>query len=140
MKTIQVRDIIQNKISLEEARGMAILHQGEVFKYFDEGLTRYVFTNNDRTKVIKLLKGNSKDYNVEEANIYNKASDEDKANMAHTTLSNGFIEQEFVMPIKFAGKKLTMEQIIFAQQCRNEVGWNKEGKLVCFDLDEYLRY
>ena len=30
--------------------------------------------------------------------------------------------------------------MLFADSCRGEVGWTKEGKLVCFDLDEYKKY
>lgn len=135
---IQIQDIMENKISLDEARSMVIMYQGEIFTYFDEGSTRYVFKNDDKTKVIKLLKTDiGKDYNKDEAEIYHNATDQQKNEMAVTKLVGGFIEQEFVEPIKFAGKKLTMEQIRFANSCRKEVGWTKDGRLVCFDLDDY---
>ena len=138
---IKIQDIIENKISLSDAMDMAIMYQGEVFSYFDEGFTRYVFTNKDKTKVIKLHKERrGKDYNQDEADIYKNSNDEERKQMAITKLENGFIEQEFVLPIKFGGKKLTMEQIRFAGSCRNEVGWTKENTLVCYDLDEYKKY
>ena len=139
-KIIMVQDIIEQKITVEEAASMVIMHQGETFEYFDEGCTRYVFANKDKTKVIKLEMNNSTMFNKEEADIYERASDEVKAQMAETKMVNGFIEQEFCMPIKFAGQKLTMSQIRFASSCRDEVGWNQKGELVCFDLDEYKKY
>lgn len=136
-----VQDIIDNKITVEQAASMAIMHQGETFEYFDEGCTRFVFVNKDKTKVIKLEKGHRGDnhFNKLEADIYSEASEDTKSQMAETVMVNGFIEQEFVLPIKFGGRKLSMEQIRFAQSCRNEVGW-KGDKLVCFDLDEFKKY
>ena len=137
---IMVQDIVEKKITVEEACKMAIIHQGEIFEYFDEGCTRYVFTNKDKTKVIKLEKDNREIWNKKEIDIYTNASEEEKKLMAKTIMINGFIEQEFCLPIKFGGKKLSMSQIRFAQSCRNEVGWTKEDELVCFDLDEYKNY
>ena len=141
-KIILVQDIIENKIALEEAREMAINYKGEIFEYWDEGLSRYVFVNKDKTKVIKLHKQRhgGPDWNQQEVDIYNNASNEHKSKMAKTELNLGFIEQEFVTPIKWAGIKLTIPQILFANRCRNEVGWNRNNELVCFDLDEYLKY
>lgn len=121
----------------------AILYKGEVFTFFDSGLTRNVFTNEDKTLVIKvLIERQYKDYNLEEAEIYENASDEKRAELAETKLVlNGLlIEQEFCNPIKFDDRKLTIPQMLFASSCRDEVGWNKDGKLVCFDLDEYKKY
>tara|TARA_R110000796_G_C14481474_1_gene426745 strand:- start:288 stop:713 length:426 start_codon:yes stop_codon:yes gene_type:complete len=139
-KIIMVQDIVEKKITLSEAKQMGIMHEGEIFSYFDEGLTRHVFANEDNTKVIKLEQSNIGTFNELEDKIYRNAKDEHKAKMAKTKLVNGFIEQEFVMPIKFGGIKLTMAQVRFATSCRNEVGFNKEGELVCFDLDEYKKY
>lgn len=140
-KIIAVQDVIDQKVTLAEAASMAIMHQGEIFTYFDEGNTRYVFANEDKSKVIKLEKSKRDNhFNELEAEIYENATDAQKAKMAETKMVDGFIEQEFCMPIKFAGKKLTMEQIRFASSCRNEVGWNKKDELVCFDLDEYKKY
>lgn len=138
---LKVQDIIEQEISLHNARSMAIMHQGEIFSYFDEGCTRFVFVNKDKSKVIKLLKKElGKDYNEEEAEIYANAKPEDKAQMAETTLQNGFIEQKFCLPIKYGGKKLSIPQRLFAASCRNEVGWTEDDTLVCFDLDEYKKY
>lgn len=138
---IKIQDVLENKISLDEARFMLILHEGQQFKYFDEGCTRYVFVNKDKSKVIKLCKEHmSNMFNTEEAKIYEEAPEEDKNKMAKTKLVNGFIEQEFCLPIKYGGIKLNLEQRLFASKCRDEVGWDKEGNLVCFDLDEYMKY
>lgn len=140
-KVILVQDIIANEVSLQEAESMLIMYQGETYSYFDEGCTRFVFSNPDRTKVIKLEKEKMRNsFNELEAEIYEDASDEDKALMAKTKMIDGFIEQEFCLPIKFGGIKLTMPQIRFASSCRNEVGWDKDGNLVCFDLDEFKKY
>lgn len=138
---INVIDVLENKISLEEAKNMLIFHKGELYSYFDEGCTRHVFVNKDETRVIKILqRGSGKDFNTEEANIYTNASDEDKEQMAKTELVGSMIEQEFVTPIKFGGKRLTIPQKLFASKCRNEVGWTEDGRLVCFDLDEFMKY
>ena len=138
---INVIDVLENKISLEEAKSMVIMHKGEAYTFFDEGCTRHVYANEDQTKVIKLLQRDTGiNYNQEEYDIYTKASDEVKEEMVTTTISNNLIEQEFVTPIKFGGKRLSIAQKLFASKCRNEVGWTADGRLQCFDLDEYKKY
>ena len=121
----------------------AILYKGELFTYFDMGLTRYVFVNDDKTKVIKILIEQSRhghDFNQEELDIYNNAKPEKQKQLAKTEMNGRIIEQEFCNPIKFDKRPMTIPQMRFASSCRNEVGWNKEGVLVCFDLDEYRKY
>ena len=138
---INVIDVLENKITLAEAKSMIIMHKGEAYTYYDEGCTRHVFANKDETKVIKILQRDTgQDFNTEEALIYKNASEEDKSQMATTELVNGMIEQEFCLPIKFGGKRLSIPQKLFARQCRNEVGWDKDDNLVCFDLDEFKKY
>jgi hypothetical protein len=140
-KIIQVQQVLENEFTLQEAKNLIVMHKGETYTFFDEGCTRHVFVNEDHTKVIKLLQRETgKDYNEEENEIYENASDEVKEQMAETSISNGLIEQEFVTPIKFGGKKLTIEQRLFALSCRNEVGWTEDGRLLCFDLDEFKKY
>ncbi len=140
-KIINVIDVLDNKISLEDAKSMIIMHKGEAYTYFDEGLTRHVYANADKTKVIKLnMRESGINYNQMEIDIYTNASEESKEQMVETTISNNLIEQEFVTPIKFGGKKLTIPQRLFARSCRNEVGWTVDGKLQCFDLDEFKKY
>ena len=137
---INIQQIIAKEVSLSEARKMVILHKGELFTFFDEGTSRFVFSNDDDTKVIKILKNDSTNFNTEEVRIYTEANEEDKIRMVETTIFNGIIEQEFCTPIKFGGRKLNAEQNEFANRCRREVGWDKDGNLVCFDLDEFLKY
>jgi hypothetical protein len=140
-KIINVIDVLENRITAQEAKSMVIMHKGEAYTFFDEGCTRHVYVNADQTKVIKILQSkNSKDYNQEEIDIYTNASDEVKAQMVPTIITNGLIEQQFVTPIKFGGKKLTIPQRLFASSCRNEVGWTEDGRLLCFDLDEFKKY
>lgn len=140
-KIIQVIDVIEHKVTLAEAKKMVVMHKGEAYTFFDEGCTRHVYVDADETKVIKLLKSDCGiNYNTEEAEIYKNASDEVKEEMVETTLVNGLIEQNFVEPIKFGGKRLSIPERMFATSCRNEVGWTEDGKLVCFDLDEYKKY
>ena len=138
----KIETILQYEID-NKVKNDVILYKGEIFTFFDCGLTRYVFTNKDKTKVIKLLiSERGKDYNEEEYLIYEKANENVKKEMAETTLEyDGMvIEQEFCEPIKFSERKLTIPQMLFARSCRDEVGWNKDGNLVCFDLDEYKKY
>lgn len=120
-----------------------ILYKGEAYTYFDSGLTRYVFVNADKTKVIKILiDKNGFDFNKEEKDIYDNALPERQCKMAKTELTTygTIIEQEFCNPIKFDDRRLTIKQMLFANACRDEVGWNSKGELVCFDLNEYMKY
>lgn len=142
MKIINIQSEEQQEISLEEARQLTILHNGVVYKFFDEGSTRFVYVDDDMTTVLKLNKNKiGKDWNAEELEIWENSSEEDKKLMAETKLlKRGFIEQKFVTPIKYGGRKLNQEQKEFATSCRNEVGWNEKGELICFDLDEFKKY
>jgi len=140
---MKIEHIIQYEKRDYSVESQAILYKGEVFTYFDSGLTRHVFTNPDKTKVIKILiNKHSKDYNLEEIEIYENADEATKNQMAKTvvTYDGHVVEQEFCNPIKFDERKLTISQTLFASSCRNEVGWDKNGKLVCFDLNEFKRY
>lgn len=129
------------KLSLSQAERTLIMHNNETFKYWDEGCTRYVYVNADRTKVVKIEKmKHSTKWNEDEINRYKEASDEDRELMAPTRLIGNIIEQDFVLPIKYGGKRLNIEQADFAASCRSEVGWTRDGRLVCFDLDEFKKY
>lgn len=138
----KIENIVKQSKLTDTIKSSVILYKGEAFTFFDEGLTRYVFVNKDKTKVIKLLIESHFDYNKLEAEIYENASEETKALFAKTKLTtNGtIIEQEFCNPIKFDDRSLTIPEMVFAGKCRNEVGWNSEGKLVCFDLDEFNKW
>lgn len=134
-----IEEIFKN-ISYSQIENIVFFHEGEIYKYYDQGLSRYVFVNEEKTKVIKVQIHPEMDDNEKEFNVYNKASEEDKEKMAHTKLIGGLIEQEYVIPIKWAGKSLTEEQKKFALSCRKEVGFRKDGTLVCFDLSDYKKY
>jgi hypothetical protein len=127
-----------------DVKSMVILHKQEVFTHYDSGGTRHVFVNADKTKVIKLLVNkNGIDFNLDEFKRYENASDEHRAKMIPTTLQFGglMVEQDFCLPISKGGTPpQTFSEILFAAACRDEVGRDKDGKLVCFDLDEYMRY
>ncbi len=126
--------------TLEDAKKQVLLHDNEIYTFFDDGCTRFVYTNKAKTKVLKVQKNHSLEYNKAEFEIYNSAPQADKDLMTKTVLlPNGIIEQEFAMPIQWGGKKLTDEQRAFAVSCRSEVGW-KGNDLVCFDLDEFKKY
>jgi hypothetical protein len=130
------------KIS-DSIKKQAIFYKGETYIYFDSGLTRYVFVNANKTKVIKILiDQRCKDYNEEEVNMYNNASDEQRDEMAKTvsTYDGYVVEQEFCNPIKWDEREMTIKQMKFAASCRQEVGWTADGRLVCFDLDEYKKW
>jgi hypothetical protein len=143
MKTIQIEieNIGKQEISLQEAREIAILHEGEIYGFFDEGTSRFVYVNRDMTKVLKMNKSKFSDFNKIEIEIYEKANQEDRSMMVSTKfLERGLIEQKFITPIKYGGRKLTFEQQNFANSCRGEVGWDENGNLLCFDLDDFKKY
>lgn len=140
---MKIEHVIKQDKTDESIKKKAILYKNEAFTYFDSGLTRHVFVNKDKTKVIKILiKKDHKDFNQEEIDIYNNANSEIKKQMAKTVSTyDGFVvEQEFCNPIKWDERSMSISQIMFATSCRNEVGWNKDGDLVCFDLNEFKRY
>jgi hypothetical protein len=140
---MKIEHILNQERTDRSITKQVILYKGEAFTYFDSGLTRYVFVNTNKTKVIKILiDKHTKEYNEEEVEIYQKANEKQKAEMAKTNIDyDGFVvEQEFCNPIKWDDRELTIPQMLFAASCRQEVGWTKEGNLVCFDLDEYKKY
>jgi hypothetical protein len=130
---------IESQIEHNKGFQEPILWNNELYEFFDSGLTRHVYISPDRTKVLKVLIDNVLDHNKKEFEIYETS--QDKSQMAHTELTPfGTIEQEFCEPIKFSDKRLTLSQMKFAKSCRDEVGWNSKGELVCFDLDEFKKY
>jgi hypothetical protein len=138
---MKIEQILQQ--NLRDVKNNVVLYKGEAYHYWDSGLTRHVFVNADKTKVIKfLIEKNHTDYNLEEFQQWEKASPEVRMELAETSLElNGLvIEQEFCNPIKWDDRKMNMKQILFAGRCRHEVGWDKDGNLKCFDLSEYKQY
>lgn len=140
---MRIEQVADFGVERRDVESDVILYKGEAYTYFDSGLTRYVFVNADKTKVIKILiNKNGFDFNEEEKNIYDNALPEHREKMAKTELTTygTIIEQEFCNPIKFDDRRLTIKQMLFANACRSEVGWNSKGELVCFDLNEYMKY
>ena len=119
-----------------------IIYQNEVYSFYDSGLTRKVYVNDDKTKVIKILIDPfGFNYNKEEYNLYNSISKKEELAKTEISEDNLIVIQEFVTPVKFSNKEYnSINEITFANSCRNEVGWNKNGKLVCFDLNEYKKW
>jgi len=136
---VKIEQILE--IDKRDNKQDVILYKGEAWCYFDSGLTRHVFTNKNKTKVIKfLIEKDHYNFNKEEFDVYEKAKDRQYLAFTTLELNGNIIEQEFCNPIKFDERKLTMKQMLFANRCRNEVGWDKYGNLKCFDLSEYNQY
>jgi hypothetical protein len=124
-------------------KGDSVLYKGEVWNYFDMGLSRIVYVNSDRTRVVKFLIDElGVNHNQIEMDIYQSSDNVSKRELAFTQIDeNGLVvEQEFVLPIKFSDRELSLKQIQFAGRCRDEVGWDSDGNLKCFDLSEYNKW
>jgi hypothetical protein len=134
IEIINIVDNIKNKIE-------CVFYKGEEWNLFDSGLTRKVFVNSECTKVIKLLiDEHGINHNQIEFDIYSNSNSTSEFALTEISSDKSIIEQEFVLPIKFSNKELSLKEIQFANSCRGEVGWNINNKLVCFDLDEYRKY
>ncbi len=124
----------------------AILVNGEIFTFKATGLTRRVFANADKTKVVKVSLTRDNYFNEEEINLFTKADDDKKRQLAITQmLDNGYIEQEYLITLDDpeADKlinQMTNEEIGFARSCRGDVGFDKNGVLKCHDIEEYKKY
>ena len=132
----------------QENEADLIIVNGETFTFKATGLTRRVFANADKTKVIKVpVKLATFHFNDEEIECWENASDETRLELASTKiLDNGYIEQEFLHTLddptteEWLGRFLTQKEIRFADSCRSDVGFDEDGKLKCFDLHEYKKY
>ena len=119
----------------------SVLYKGEVWDYLNSGLTRNVYVNSDRTKVVKfLIEPLGFNHNQLEGEIYRNSNDKDSMGVTHYDEVYNVVEQEFLVSIEESDRELTMGQIQFASSCRNEVGWDSEGRLKCFDLSEYKKW
>ena len=136
-------------VTTKEVKADALFHNGEVWKFHDTGLTRRVFVNEDRTRVIKVpVTKMDYEHNAKEAEAWESMSEERRKEFAECKLlENGWLEMEFLTTLKdpavfdtFGHVEMTAEKMQFAASCRNEVGFDKEGNLKCFDYDEYRRY
>lgn len=140
-------EIISDQLSREKDEDVIIVN-GEAFTYKASGLTRRVYQNADKTKVIKIaLRTSYQNNNLEEAKIYENASEKVKSQMAETRLlDNGYIEQEFLWTLddplteSTITREITVEEIRFARSCREDVGFDKNGVMKVHDLEEYGKY
>lgn len=145
---MSIENIIESDRESLGNKADIIIINGEIFTYKNTGLTRRVFVNKDKTKVVKILVSDDRfHFNTEEAEIWNKATEERRKEFAKTELlETGEIVQEFLYTLddpatmKWLGRALTMKEIRFAASCRNDVGFDKDGNLKCFDLHEYKKY
>jgi hypothetical protein len=144
---MKIEHIIRKEVLSEEMKNQTLHFQGEQYFYFDSGNTRHVFANKNKTKVVKILinkNGFFTDFNQEEYDIYQNADETTKTALAkteiHTEGFNTVIVQEFCNPIDQDERSMTIPETLFAESCRNEVGWTADGRLVCYDLSEYKRY
>lgn len=136
-----------NQDSLENNADVIIVN-GEAFTYKNTGLTRRVFANADKTLVIKVpVEKHSQHFNEEEQKCWDNASEEKRKELANTSmLANGYIMQEYLHTIdddstaEWLGRPMTMKEIRFAGSCRDDVGYDKDGNLKCYDLHEYKQY
>ena len=144
-----MKDFIINTDRLaQEQDNDVIIVNGEAFTYKSSGLTRRVYANKDKTFVIKIPLKESYSYcNKEEISIYENASEKTKSQMAETQiLPNGYIMQEFLWSLDdpltdgVITRKITAEEIRFARSCREDVGFDKDGVMKCFDLEEFKKY
>ena len=145
---------IEHIINTEnEFKADCILVGKEIFTYKATGNTRKVYENKSKTFVIKIhINQNeySTDYNKIEEELYKNSDNEIKKQLAETKiLENGYIMQEYLHSLddpdteKWLEKKgiiMSMKDIRFAKSCRNDVGYDEQGNLKCFDIEEYKQY
>lgn len=136
-------------VTVNEVKADAVVWNNEVWKFHATGLTRRVFVNEDRTKVIKVpVQRYDYNHNANEAESWKKMSEDKKKEFAECEiLPNGWLMMEFLTTLndpdvfeKWGHRELTTEEMQFAASCRNEVGFDSDGNLKCFDYDEYRRY
>lgn len=126
----------------------AVFINNEVFTFKNTGLTRCVYENKDKTLVIKVpVMPHHQKHNDNEAKLWEEADEERRKELAETKiLSNGYILQEYLHTMDdpdtktWLGRKMTMAEIRFASSCRNDVGYDTEGNLKCYDYDEFKQY
>jgi len=142
-----ILNIVHANRKLQEAD--AIIVNGEAFTFYRSGLTRRVFVNADRSKVIKVpVSKDDYSHNIKEAQMWQEMDEEKrKLFVPCRLLSDNLLEMDFVYILddpetdkKFGNIDLSISDIKFAMSCRNEVGFDKEGKLRCFDYDEFKQY
>lgn len=144
----KIEQIINVNTATVESKADVILVNGEAFTYKNTGLTRRVFVNKTKTLVIKVpVDEDYQRHNDNEAKLWLEPSDELKAQLAETKrLPNGYILQEYLHTLDddetqdIIGRAMTMDEIAFAASCRDDVGFDSNGVLKCYDYDEFKKY
>lgn len=144
----KIEQIIQVNIATVESKADVIYINGEAFTFKSTGLTRKCFQNKDRTLIVKVpIHEHDQLHNDNEAKMWENASEETRSQLAETKqLSNGYILQEYLHTLddvnteKWLGRPMTMKEIRFAKSCRNDVGYDSNRNLKCFDYDEFKAY
>lgn len=144
----KIEHIINVNTATVESTADVILVNGEAFTYKNSGLTRRVFESKDKTLVVKVpIEPDYQRHNDNEATLWNEASEEVRSQLAETQrLSNGYILQEYLHTLdddsteEWLGRPMTNKEIRFAASCRNDVGYDANGVLKCFDYDEFKQY
>ena len=147
----QRRNIIEQvaETNQSQQKADAVVFNEVAYFYHNEGLTRKVFANKEKTKVVKIpVSKFDFEHNRKEAEMWESASEERRKTLTPCRLlANGWLEMDFLYTLndpetdsKFGHIDLTAEEIQFAYSCRNEVGFDTEGKLRCYDYDEYMKY
>lgn len=130
--------MLELRVDIRDSEYDGILYRGEVYEYLDSGLTRRVYVNSDRTKVIKILiDDDGINHNEIERDIYN--SKKGCGELCHTYYDKelNIIVQDYLRPID---RELLPGEIRLSMSCRGEVGLDVNDRLLCYDLDEYRKY
>lgn len=144
----KIEQIINVSTATVETKADVIIVNGEAFTYKNSGLTRRVFVNKSKTLVIKVpVEKDYQKHNDNEAELWITSSETNKAQLAETKrLDNGYILQEYLQTLDddetedIIGRPLTMEEIAFASSCRDDVGFDSNGVLKCYDYDEFKKW
>jgi len=144
----KIEQIINVNQATVESTADVIFVNGEAYTFKNTGLTRRVFVNKEKTLVIKVpTQTHFQIHNDNEAKLWAEASDEIRLQLAETKqLSNGYILQEYLHTLDdkdteaWLGRSMKMSEIRFATSCRNDVGYDDEGRLKCYDYDEFKKY
>lgn len=144
----KIEHIINVKQATVESKADVIFINGEAFTFKNTGLTRRVFVNKDKTLIVKVpIHDLDQMHNDNEAKMWENASEEKRAQLAETKrLSNGYILQEYLHTLddkdtpEWLGRGMTMPEIRFASSCRNDVGYDENKVLKCYDYDEFKAY
>lgn len=144
----KIEQIINVNTATVESKADVIIVNGEAFTYKNTGLTRRVFENKEKTLIIKVpIHTYDQKHNDNEAELWENADEETRSQLAETKrLANGYILQEYLHTLddkttaEWLKRPMTMAEVRFAASCRNEVGYDANGVLKCYDYDEFKQW